>query len=419
MFVNDIVVYLNDLAKNVPLVGNTLSLSIAGAVVAMFWKAPKWINNKFDNWCVVSLRLDNTGWGDAPRNYFNFLKWYQTVPKYKFSKSFGIENHTWEAKGEFGPTNGFHFFFYKGHFLWLNIQGLDSQGSEKEKRQIINNAFNKKILMTILEEFSYKEDDVKQIYTFRKVETGWNEVGPAPLRKLNTICINREKKAEIMKLIHDFLNNKQWYKDRGIPYKLTLVLYGPPGTAKTSLIKAIARELDRHIALINISNINNEGFEGAMYKAPKNAIIGIEDFDSCPGTLKREYQQTINKDNPDKKDKVNTLTLTTILNTLDGIKELDGQITFLTTNHLEKIDDAIFRPGRVDKCILIPALTHLEVKDYINLMYPGEKIFINPDISITGGQLQELVIENKFNFEGFKQSFNQYNQIVLKEEETV
>jgi hypothetical protein len=59
---------------------------------------------------------------------------------------------------------------------------------------------------------------------------------------------------KIIKRINFFINNKAWYESRGIPYQLGFLFYGPPGCGKTSTIKAIARELDRHI--INVNDID-------------------------------------------------------------------------------------------------------------------------------------------------------------------
>jgi len=59
---------------------------------------------------------------------------------------------------------------------------------------------------------------------------------------------------KIIKRINFFINNKAWYESRGIPYQLGFLFYGPPGCGKTSTMKAIARELDRHI--INVNDID-------------------------------------------------------------------------------------------------------------------------------------------------------------------
>lgn len=397
MFIVDLFTQLDALAKSMPVVGTTISLSLAGVVVAMFWKAPKYLSYKFRSLLVYQLTIDNTGYGDSMQNYLNFLKWFSATPKRVFSKSIGFENGTWGSKGELGPGSGTHFMFYKKSIYIIEIIDLPSEGSEKIKRQIRIKtlSFTKNKLVSLFNEFSVK-DEVKKlkVYALGK-DLGWIPVGDASTRKLNTVIIDKERKALIVKLITEFLSNEAWYRERGIPYKLIIMLYGPPGTGKTSIFKAVAAHFQKNSCIMDISDVTSTQFTNAIYNLPKNAMLAIEDFDSNPSTHQRKEDDNI-------KDSGNSIT--TILNAFDGIKELDGQVIFLSTNHIEKLDKAIVRPGRVDKCIYIPALTHVEINEYIELMYPNSGIAVPEGFAVTGSKLQELVIENKRDVDNFKKA---------------
>jgi len=145
--------------------------------------------------------------------------------------------------------------------------------------------------------------------------------------------------------------------------------------------------------------MTNLTFAAAFYSAPKNSIITIEDIESCRGSQTRA--QKVEDEKPVDSDEVS---ITTMLNTLDGLKELNGEIIFITTNIVDKLSKALTRPGRVDKN---PAFTDVEIKEYITMMYPDAQFELPAGVKITGGELQELVIANKWDF-------NQFN-LALKE----
>jgi len=405
MLLLDMFTKFNELAKELPLIGSTISITLAAGVVGAFWKGPKYLQNRFEDMFVVRLSMDNSGEGNSDKNFKNFLEWFEKVECFKFTKSVGLVNSSWSAFGALGPGVGTHWMIYKKRLYRVVISRLESQASTKEKLKITIStvSLNKRIMVNFFNEFSEKRlPDEREIFTFAGKDVCWSLLGAAPKRKLSSVIINKTAKAEIIETIDKFLNNKQWYVDRGIPYKLTILLYGPPGTGKTSIIKAVAHEYDREIAMLNISTMTNLTFAAAFYSAPKNSIITLEDIESCKGAQTRA--QKVEDEKPVDTDEVS---IVTILNTLDGLKELSGEIIFITTNIADKLSKALTRPGRVDKKIFIPAFTDVEIKEYITMMYPDAQFELPAGVKITGGELQELVIANKWDF-------NQFN-LALKE----
>lgn len=406
MLLLDMFVKFNELAKELPLIGSTISITLAAGVVGAFWKGPRYLQNKFEDVFVVRLSMDNSGEGNSDKNFKNFLEWFEKVECLKFTKSIGLVNSYWSAFGSLGPGLGRHWMFYNGRVYRIVIEPLQSQASLKEKIKITIStiSLNKKVMLSFFDEFSEKRlPDEREIFTFAGKDACWSLLGPAPKRKLNSVIINKAAKAEIIETIDKFLNNKQWYVDRGIPYKLTILLYGPPGTGKTSIIKAVAHEYNREISMLNISTMTNLTFAAAFYSAPKNSIITIEDIESCRGSQTRA--QKVEDEKPVDSDEVS---ITTMLNTLDGLKELNGEIIFITTNIVDKLSKALTRPGRVDKRIFIPAFTDVEIKEYITMMYPDAQFELPAGVKITGGELQELVIANKWDFNRFNLALKEF-----------
>jgi len=200
-----------------------------------------------------------------------------------------------------------------------------------------------------------------------------------------------EQKDELLRRLDFFQKNEAWYKEKGVPYTLGFMLYGPPGTGKTSTIKAIANYTGRHIVEVSLGRIKtykdlHKVFNETTFcdrRVPHHKMIYIlEDIDCLDNIVKA--RDLISDEKEVKKDKKgdgsgsdeddpiakgldaamkleyeyfksqmkqwnkDPLTLSHILNIIDGLLECHGRILIITTNQPEKLDSALIRPGRVD-----------------------------------------------------------------------
>ena len=217
----------------------------------------------------------------------------------------------------------------------------------------------------------------------------WREDIFESARTLDNIFF--DGKSELIEKIDFFLENRDWYYEKGIPYSLGIGLHGPPGTGKTSFIKALANYTNRHIIVISLKLIKTkQQLEKFFFEHRYNdknehngvsfdkKIIVFEDID-CIGDIILERSKNV--DNGFKKQKtfhpaddvikigdvlqsiyeindvgikpnpssVNTpITLDDILNLWDGIRETPGRIMIISSNHYDKLDQALIRPGRID-----------------------------------------------------------------------
>jgi chaperone BCS1 len=193
----------------------------------------------------------------------------------------------------------------------------------------------------------------------------WNQTVARPARKLDTITMDADSKAAIIDDIETYLSpsGMAWYNQRGIPYKRGLLFYGPPGTGKTSFSAALAGHFQLVLYVISFSNpnLNDQRLEKLFESLPIRCIVLLEDVDSAgihreqivsssTGNSKSKSKSKI-KDK-DKDPSPRGVTLSGLLNAIDGPTSADGRILILTSNSPNSLDPALVRPGRVDLKIL-------------------------------------------------------------------
>ncbi|KAK3942127.1 BCS1 N terminal-domain-containing protein [Diplogelasinospora grovesii] len=187
------------------------------------------------------------------------------------------------------------------------------------------------------------------VYAARRME--WAPLGkPRLKRPLGSVILDEGVKERIVDDVKEFLAAQQWYTDRGVPYRRGYLLYGPPGTGKTSFIQALAGELDYSVAMINLSEIGitDDLLAQLLTQLPEKSILLLEDVDAA--LVNRRQRDADGYSG-------GTVTFSGLLNALDGLAAGEDRIAFLTTNHIDRLDPALIRPGRVDMMVRIGEAT--------------------------------------------------------------
>lgn len=181
---------------------------------------------------------------------------------------------------------------------------------------------------------------------------GW-EFGRRPIRSLESVFLPQGVKENLLGDIQKFLDSEDKYKHVGIPYHRGYLLYGPPGNGKSSIVGAVANELNLHLYNLPLSSITSDRhLMDSINRVQENSILLLEDIDVFSSTKSREDG---NEAGGDEKGP----TLAGLLNALDGVSTPHGLITFITTNHETTLDPALIRPGRVDyRLNLLPPDRH-------------------------------------------------------------
>ncbi|EIW75059.1 P-loop containing nucleoside triphosphate hydrolase protein [Coniophora puteana RWD-64-598 SS2] len=240
--------------------------------------------------------------------------------------------------------------------------------------------WNRKMLRSLIQEareaHDIASDNVINVYVF---ETGrhmysmpWRRLATRPKRPIQSIILDHGIQKLILEDAKDFLQSKAWYTERGIPFRRGYLLHGVPGSGKTSLIHSIAGELDLNVYLISLSRagMDDTMLTESIAGLPEQCIALMEDIDVAfhHGVTRdsdsSDSSSSLNSSSPDSqsqtpgahKDTGNKQTktiesrvsLSGLLNALDGIGAQEGRILFATTNRYSALDPALCRPGRMD-----------------------------------------------------------------------
>ncbi|CAH8382949.1 unnamed protein product [Eruca vesicaria subsp. sativa] len=196
----------------------------------------------------------------------------------------------------------------------------------------------------------------------------WESVPFKHPSTFETLAMDPIKKQQIMDDLKDFAEGQMFYQKTGRAWKRGYLLYGPPGTGKSSMIAAMANHLGYDIYDLELTEVHsNSELRKLLMKTSSKSIIVIEDIDcsinltnrkknssSCSnGTTQRSYYDMETRPGSgsgEESGNGNTITLSGLLNFTDGLWSCCGseRIFVFTTNHIEKLDPALLRSGRMD-----------------------------------------------------------------------
>lgn len=235
-------------------------------------------------------------------------------------------------------------------------------------------------------------------------------------RPLASVYTNNNISTMLKNDIQSFIDSKKMYMNNNILYKRNYLLYGKPGTGKSSLIFALASEFNYKIKIIDLKSVGRISDILQQISNQEKIFYVFEDIDALSSTLmEREDKPESNRIN-EKKDSPRELVadshsegldLSDILNVMDGLYTPEGAICFFTTNHIEKLDKAFLRDGRMDCKVEINDLDNKTANQMIKDKLGYEGLFTKE--SINPATLQEMIIQviwNKMSLEEFKEKIN-------------
>lgn len=183
---------------------------------------------------------------------------------------------------------------------------------------------------------------------------------------ISALSITKEM-AEIFRDARFWFRHRKWYEERGIAWRRGYLLYGLPGSGKTTAVRALAQDLDLPVHTFDLSSMDNDDLTKHWIESRTDGprIILLEDIDTVFNGRKNVARSSFNGQK--NVARISPLTFDTLLNLIDGIESEHGLMLFITTNNVDAVDPAIgvpnaegesSRPGRVDMAINLPGLDY-------------------------------------------------------------
>jgi chaperone BCS1 len=330
-----------------------LLLMVLGGAVAYLRNLPRQIYN----WCferlVISVQVDSK---DSAFEWFQVWLSKQRVSgkmrdlalttRHNLEGGFAVSPEENAPKALFAPTDGTFYVRFDKRLFWFTAARERMQGSGSaligfHETLTVRTLFTNRAALQHLVTAAYHtvrapEDPKVELYAPRWNE--WHVTGRVKPRAPESLVYAGGLFERVLEDAQRFLASEQWYTDMGIPWRRGYLLYGPPGNGKSSLITALAGALKRSVCVLNLSSLalTDEAVTNLLGEAPEGSLILLEDVDAVFTGRERS------SGNESK------LSFNGLLNALDGVTAQQGRMVFMTTNHLEKLDPALVRPGRCD-----------------------------------------------------------------------
>ncbi len=324
---------------------------------------------------------------------FNFTKWAANVPP-RFEPYFGT-HHFWH--------DGRLFFFHRSRREIQMSQWQQRSGEEEliELKTIGRTTLPIKALLHDIKVWSLEKEKAMTVIRRpapkdrMRFAGAWMRVSTRPSRPMDTVVLDSEQKEKVLADINEYLHpsSPRWYATRGIPYRRGYLFHGPPGSGKTSLSFALAGVfgLDIHVISLLEPTLTESDLNNLFNNLPRRCIVLLEDIDTAgllridddgksgkkatskdePKTIAADIAKAIKDGKAD--DTKKGISLSGLLNAIDGVATHEGRVLVMTTNHPEKLDEALVRPGRVDMQVKFELATHDQMRELFVRMYSSKR----------------------------------------------
>ena len=255
----------------------------------------------------------------------------------------------WEWQPSFG--HGWHLIKDGGDWFLLHrafeekSAGLTLQ--QRETITIRTLGANQRPIRDLMKRAAdvYESGETTRVYVF---QSGSYMLADRKIaRSPDTLFIPPDQKRRIIADMQRFLTARDDYRRRGIPYRRGYLFEGPPGTGKTTLAFVLACLARRPVYMINLNTCGGDaGLQSAFNQIEAGAFVVIEDADTAKMTHERTAAPS--GDTEVKVDSEKHVTLAGLLNAVDGMASRENRVLIITSNHADKLDAALLRPGRID-----------------------------------------------------------------------
>ncbi|KAF8966254.1 P-loop containing nucleoside triphosphate hydrolase protein [Flammula alnicola] len=363
--------------------GNWLKLVVLGSVLETCRRLGLHFYYKIYSSFFITARFD-----EDDSSYDWMMVWLSSQPSWKqardvqiSTRTFGLNSSAVMIEGEEENSSSFvnnnrqlayipsvasvHSFWYKRH--WVRVSRSTREGYYGRREDILeicilsrDHLILNDLLIQAKKTYQQAQEHMISVYV-SDISNNWRHIASRPKRPLTSIVLDPGIKDLLIDDARDFLESKSWYSARGIPFRRGYLLYGAPGSGKTSIIHSLAGELGLDVYVISLSRmgLDDTSLGELISELPEKCIALMEDIDAAfSQTLNREpdNEEEEKPGKPKKEGRSNQppapstsrITLSGLLNALDGVGAQEGRILFATTNKYSSLDPALCRPGRMD-----------------------------------------------------------------------
>ncbi|KAJ9139401.1 BCS1 N terminal-domain-containing protein [Pleurostoma richardsiae] len=336
-----------------------------------------------------------------------------------------------EAKSppRFVPAMGLHSFWHQGTYFRLQRKQesfLDDGGNGiqafKDKEDLVISCLGrspepiKRLLQHAKQMYftdHYARTTIKRPSPQNMRRYGgrhsWVQVANRPVRPMKTVVLDAKQKVQVLADINEYLHpaTPRWYANRGIPLRRGYLFHGPPGTGKTSLSFALAGVFGLDIYVISLlePTLTEEDLSALFNTLPRRCVVLLEDIDTAglsrpaaegadggidgkkgaggggaggdkgghPNDWKvSDLARELKKQGGSSPDDKKGISLSGLLNAIDGVASHEGRVLIMTTNKPEALDEALIRPGRVDLQVAFTSATRDQARELFERMYEAD-----------------------------------------------
>jgi chaperone BCS1 len=256
------------------------------------------------------------------------------------------------------PAPGLHWFWRSARPFWVwferkeETKGWNHRRIESLTFRTIgrNQAVVRQFVNEVVACHKAQRKRTSYLYVY---DEGWNRIAAYTPRLLDSVILKPGEKEHLILDLERFWSARERYRRLGVPYHRGYLLYGPPGTGKTSLVSALAARFGLSIYAMNLTEMNDRALKHAMNDVSEDSVILFEDIDCMKAGNRRTEDddgRAVSKPGKGNGNPADLLgvTLSGLLNVLDGFHAPEGVVFVMTTNQVEKLDPALLRPGRID-----------------------------------------------------------------------
>jgi mitochondrial chaperone BCS1 len=351
------------LLEHSPIIGGGLALGLGGTAIATLRDVPAQALDAIKRQGIISVEVRSND-----ELFRQLTCWLDQLPSMRSARKL-TASIDWgeEGVGErvvYSPAPGQHLVRYDGRLIWLS-----RVREEKSDRGVPSETITVKILgrdpavIRALFE-NVRRSNQRRAATMVRVLMGigdcWERVAEKAPRPLASVILPDGAAQATLADMTEFLASRSWYTDRGLPYRRGYLLFGPPGSGKSSLAFALASELGMDLFVLNLAapKLDDMGLALLMRRVSPKGILLIEDVDAA---FAERTKAT---------DDASHVTFSGLLNALDGVGSRDGQITMMSTNHIERLDPALIRPGRIDHRLFLGNARRSQAAELFQRFFP-------------------------------------------------